>query len=128
MRTESRPQQVRGGSGTPRRWLRPIRYCGCWASWALPPEAALILLTLPVLTIPSPVLLSIVFREELGTSGTAPSFDVLTAVVAAITGIGVLVAILVSAWAELHAVERCGGRSSIGNAAPGTGTPDAGVS
>jgi len=70
-------------------------------------RGGLVLLTLPVLTIPSPVLLSILFRNELGTSGTNASFDVLAFVAATVTGLVALVAILISAWAELHAVERC---------------------
>ena len=70
-------------------------------------RGGLVLLTLPVLTIPSPVLLSIVFRDQLGTSGLNSSFDVLAIIAAAVTGIIALLAILVSAWAELNAVERC---------------------
>ncbi|MCY7418042.1 MAG: hypothetical protein LH650_06020 [Chloroflexi bacterium] len=70
-------------------------------------RGGLILLTLPVLTIPSPVLLSILFRNELNTSGTSASFDVLAAAAAALTGIVALLAILISAWAELHSIERC---------------------
>ena len=66
-------------------------------------RGGLVLLTLPVLTIPSPVLLSILFRNELNTSGTSPSYDVLALMAAALTGVVALLAILVSAWAELHA-------------------------
>jgi hypothetical protein len=69
-------------------------------------RGGLVLLTLPVLTIPSPVLLSILFRSELGTSGTTASFDTLALVAATLTGVVVLAAILISAWAELNAVER----------------------
>lgn len=70
-------------------------------------RGGLVLLTLPILTIPSPILLSILFRGELGTAGTNASFDLLAFVAAAITGGVALVAILISAWAEVQAVERC---------------------
>jgi hypothetical protein len=70
-------------------------------------RGGLVLLTLPVLTIPSPVLLSIMFRNELDTAGTTSSFDVLAVMAAAVTGVVALLAIVVSAWAELNAVERC---------------------
>ena len=69
-------------------------------------RGGLVLLTLPVLTIPSPVLLSILFRNELDTSGTTASFDVLAVLAAGLTGVLAFVAILVSAWVELQAVER----------------------
>jgi hypothetical protein len=70
-------------------------------------RGGLVLLTLPVLTIPSPVLLSIIFRRELGTSGTTGSFDTMVVAVAGVSGLLVLLAIMVSAWADLHAFERC---------------------
>jgi hypothetical protein len=70
-------------------------------------RGGLVLLTLPVLTIPSPVLLSIMFRNELDTAGTTSSFDVLAVMAAGVTGVVALLAIVVSAWAELNAVERC---------------------
>jgi hypothetical protein len=70
-------------------------------------RGGLVLLTLPVLTIPSPVLLSIMFRNELDTAGTTASFDVLAVMAAAMTGAVALLAIMISAWAELNAVERC---------------------
>ncbi len=70
-------------------------------------RGGLVLLTLPVLTVPSPVLLSIIFRGQIGTSGTNASFDLLAVLSAALTGLLVLVAILVSAWVELNAFERC---------------------
>ncbi len=86
-------------AGDPVLWLLGIVGFGV--------RGGLVLLTLPVLTIPSPVLLSIVFRGQLDTAGTNASFDVLAVVAAAITGAIALLAILVSAWAELNAVERC---------------------
>ncbi len=69
-------------------------------------RGGLVLLVLPVLTIPSPVLLSIIFRDELGTSGTTSSFDAMALAAAAITGLLALLAIMLSAWAEFHAFER----------------------
>jgi len=69
-------------------------------------RGGLVLLALPVLTIPSPVLLSILFRNELDTSGTTASFDVLAILVALLVGALAFGAILISAWAELQAAER----------------------
>jgi hypothetical protein len=69
-------------------------------------RGGLVLLALPVLTIPSPILLSIIFRRELGTSGTTGSFDVMVALAAGVTGLLVLLAIMVSAWTDVHAFER----------------------
>ncbi len=70
-------------------------------------RGGLVLLTLPVISMPSPVLLSIIFRGQIGTSGTNASFDLLVVVAAAITGLLMLAAILLSAWVELHVFERC---------------------
>lgn len=70
-------------------------------------RGGLLFLALPILTIPSPVLLSIIFRGEIGTSGTTHSFDILAAIAALLTGAVALAAVLTSAWADLHAFERC---------------------
>jgi len=68
-------------------------------------RGGLLLLTLPILTIPSPVLLSILLRDEIGTAGPSPGFQAITLVLALGTALGVLVAILVSAWCDLQAFE-----------------------
>ena len=88
-------------------------------------RGGLVLLTLPVLTIPSPVLLSIMFRNELSTAGTTASFDVLAVTAAAVTGGMALLAIMISAWAELHAVERGVAEAARRAVAPGSFSPAA---
>ncbi|MBX3029965.1 MAG: hypothetical protein KF809_07375 [Chloroflexi bacterium] len=65
-----------------------------------------IVLALPILTIPSPVLLSVVFREQLGTSGPTEAFGILAFGFALLTAIGVLVALLISAWCDVASFER----------------------
>ena len=72
MRTDSGrgPRAVIGTAaaivgGDPGLWLLGLAGFGA--------RGGLVLLTLPVLTIPSPVLLSILFRSELGTSGRPPA-------------------------------------------------------
>lgn len=65
-----------------------------------------LVLALPIMTIPSPVLLSVLFREQLGTSGPTQAFGVMAFVLALLSAIGVLVALLVSAWCDLTAFER----------------------
>ena len=87
-------------------------------------RGGLVLLTLPVLTIPSPVLLSILFRNQLDTAGTTASFDVLAVIAAGLTGVLALLAIVISAWAELNAVERCVAAPRSRDPASGPLTPD----
>lgn len=83
--------------GSPRLWLLGI------VGFAV--RGGLVLLTLPILTLPSPVLLSIVFRDELGTAGPTPALQVTALAFAVLTALAVLAAILVSAWVELLAFE-----------------------
>jgi hypothetical protein len=68
-------------------------------------RGGLLLLTLPILTIPSPVLLSILFRDDIGTAGPGPGLQVTALVFAVLTALAVLGAILVSAWCDLRAFE-----------------------
>ena len=84
-------------AGSPRLWLLGIL--------AFTVRGGLLLLTLPILTIPSPVLLSILFREGIGTAGPSPAFQVTAVVLAVVTALFVLVAIVVSAWCDLLAFE-----------------------
>lgn len=83
--------------GSPRLWLLGI------VAFAV--RGGLILLTLPILTIPSPVLLSILFREEIDTAGPSSVFEVTAVTLAIVTALAVLVAIVVSAWCDLLAFE-----------------------
>jgi hypothetical protein len=84
-------------AGSPRLWLLGIVGFGV--------RGGLLLLTLPILTIPSPVLLSSLFREGIGTAGPSASFQTTAVVLAVLTALCVLVAILVSAWCDLLAFE-----------------------
>ncbi len=84
-------------AGSPRLWLLGV------VAFAV--RGGLPLLTLPILTIPSPVLLSILLRDEIGTAGPSPGLQVVALVLAFGTAIGVLVAMLVSAWCDLQAFE-----------------------
>jgi hypothetical protein len=82
---------------SPRLWLLGI------VAFAV--RGGSLLLTLPILTIPSPVLLSILFRDDLSTSGVAPGVQATALVLAVVTALAVLVAIIVSAWCDLLAFE-----------------------
>lgn len=84
-------------AGSPRLWLLGV------VAFAV--RGGLPLLALPILTIPSPVLLSILLRDEIGTAGPSPGFQVTVALLAVGTALGVLVAIMVSAWCDLLAFE-----------------------
>lgn len=84
-------------AGSPRLWLLGI------VAFAV--RGGLVLLTLPILTLPSPVLLSILFRDELGTAGPTPALQTTALVFAVATALGVLAAIIVSAWCDLVAFE-----------------------
>lgn len=84
-------------AGAPRLWLLGIV--------AFVVRGGLVLLTLPILTIPSPVLLSILFRDEIGTAGPSPALQATAVTLAIVTALGVLVAIVVSAWCDLLAFE-----------------------
>jgi len=84
-------------AGSPRLWLLGI------VAFAV--RGGLVLLTLPILTIPSPVLLSILFRDEIGTAGPTPELQATAVALAIATALGVLVAIMVSAWCDLLAFE-----------------------
>jgi hypothetical protein len=84
-------------AGSPRLWLLGI------VGFAV--RGGLLLLTLPILTIPSPVLLSSLFREGIGTAGPSPAFQSTAVVLAVLTALCVLAAILASAWCELLAFE-----------------------
>jgi hypothetical protein len=84
-------------AGSPRLWLLGI------VAFAV--RGGLVLLTLPILTVPSAVLLSILFRDEIGTSGPTPELQVTAVAFAIATALGVLVAIMVSAWCDLLAFE-----------------------
>jgi hypothetical protein len=84
-------------AGSPRLWLLGI------VAFAV--RGGLLLLTLPILTIPSPVLLSILFRADIGTAGPTPAFQTTAAVLAVLTALAILVAIIVSAWCDLLAFE-----------------------
>jgi hypothetical protein len=69
-------------------------------------RGGLLVLAFPILTIPSPVLLSIFFRDEITTSGPGPEFALLTMLVALACGVVVLFALLVAAFAETLSFER----------------------
>jgi hypothetical protein len=69
-------------------------------------RGGLLVLAFPILTIPSPVLLSIFFRDEITTSGPGPEFAMLTALLAVGCGVVVLLALLVAALADMLAFER----------------------
>lgn len=84
-------------AGSPRLWLLGI------AGFAV--RGGALVLTLPIVTIPSPVLLSVLLRDEIGTAGPAPGFQALALVLALLTAVACLVALLVSAWCDLHAFE-----------------------
>jgi hypothetical protein len=84
-------------AGSPRLWLLGI------VAFAF--RGGLLVLTLPILTIPSPVLLSILFRDGIGTAGPSPALQATAVVLAILTAVGVLVAVLVSAWCDLLAFE-----------------------
>lgn len=84
-------------AGSPRLWLLGV------VAFAI--RGGLVLLTLPILTIPSPVLLSTLFREEIGTAGPLPGLQVTAIALAIGTAVGILVAIMVSAWCDLLAFE-----------------------
>lgn len=84
-------------AGSPRLWLLGV------VAFAV--RGGLVVLTLPILTIPSPVLLSILFRDELGTAGPSPALQASALVLAVMTALAVLVAIVVSAWCDLEAFE-----------------------
>jgi len=84
-------------ASSPRLWLLGI------VAFAV--RGGLVLLTLPILTLPSPVLLSILFRDEIGTAGPTPALQAAAIVLAIATALGMLVAIVVSAWCDLLAFE-----------------------
>jgi hypothetical protein len=84
-------------AGSPRLWLL--------GTVAFAVRGGLLLLTLPILTIPSPVLLSILFRDEIGTAGPSPALQSTAVAFAVVTALFVLVAIMVSAWCDLLAFE-----------------------
>ncbi len=84
-------------AGSPRLWLLGI------VGFSV--RGGLLLLTLPILTIPSPVLLSTLFREGIGTAGPSSAFQATAVVLALVTAVCVLVGIVVSAWCDLLAFE-----------------------
>jgi hypothetical protein len=69
-------------------------------------RGGILLLALPIVTVPSPVLLSIAFRGEMTAVGPAPSAPWLAFVTALGLGVVVLVGLLVSSWADVAAFER----------------------
>jgi hypothetical protein len=69
-------------------------------------RGGLVILVLPIVTIPSPVLLSIFFRDEISTSGPAPGFLLASVLVALVCGIVVLLGLLASAWTDVEAFDR----------------------
>jgi hypothetical protein len=68
-------------------------------------RGGLLLLTLPILSIPSPVLLSILFRDDIGTAGPGPGLQATAIGFALLTAVAMLLAIVVSAWCDLRAFE-----------------------
>lgn len=69
-------------------------------------RGGLLLLALPIVTIPGPVLLSIVFRDQVtSANGLAGSPWLVLSGALAVAGI-ILFGVLAAAWAEVHAFER----------------------
>lgn len=69
-------------------------------------RGGLIVLLLPIVTIPSPVMLSIIFRDQISTSGVTPAFATLAAVLVAAIAASVLFGLFAAAYAEITGFER----------------------
>jgi hypothetical protein len=69
-------------------------------------RGGVLVIALPILTIPSPVLLTIYFRGDLTTTGLSASAPWLGLAAALAFGAAVLVGLLVSAWADVAAFDR----------------------
>jgi len=69
-------------------------------------RGGLMVLALPIVTIPGPVLLSIIFRDQVTSAEGAAGSPVLVLLVACVVAGLVLFGVLVAAWAEVHAFER----------------------
>jgi hypothetical protein len=81
---------------------------GLWALGLLGflARGGLLLLALPILTIPGPVLLSIVFREQITSADGLAGSPLLVLLGATLVAGVILFGVLAAAWAEVHAFER----------------------
>lgn len=65
-----------------------------------------VVLVVPIVTIPSPVLLSILFRGEISTSGVTPAFATLAVAIVAALALCMLFGLFAAAYADVTAYER----------------------
>ena len=69
-------------------------------------RGGLLLLALPIVTIPGPVLLSIVFRDQVSSANGLADSPLLVLLGAMVVAGVILFGVLAAAWAEVHAFER----------------------
>jgi hypothetical protein len=79
-----------------------------------------VLLILPIVTIPSPVMLSIIFRGDISTSGVSSEAAVQAAVAAIAVGALVVAAILIAAYGDIETFARMAGDAHTADIRMGT--------